>query len=485
MHKFVKDIGLIGLTNLSLFLRAIVILPVITKLLGAQSYGVWVQFLITLSLITSFALLGLPASLVRFLASVEDKKVKAQKVCSILTVVIASALCVGGILLFFRSQLAMVLGISITYIALLAVTTIFECINSLLFNVFRAFHQMENYAFFSTAQSFGEIFLACSAILLGYGLLGAVASLLIARVIMSLLLITNLLRKIGFSMPSYKEFGAYLAFGIPTIGSNIAYWVVTSSDRYVINYFLGITFVGYYSPAYTFGNLLVIFIMPFSLVLPPLLSRFFDSNDHQSVQRYLAYSLKYFLLIAIPAAFGLSVLSWPLLATFTTSDIANHSYLITPFIAASMICYGIFTIISQVFDLIKKTSYSTFIWTYAALVNLSLNFFFVPHFGIMGAALSTLFVYVLALFITVFFALQRFRFSLDARSISKSILASSIMALVLYVFAPTGLSGIIGAIVIGVGMYGALIIFLRVIDEKEKKFFREMFQNFRHAFIQP
>lgn len=39
--KFTKDIGIIGLTNLIVVLKDLVILPFITKLLGTESYGIW------------------------------------------------------------------------------------------------------------------------------------------------------------------------------------------------------------------------------------------------------------------------------------------------------------------------------------------------------------------------------------------------------------------------------------------------------------
>ena len=73
-QKFTKDIGIIGLTELVIALKGLVILPIITKLLGVENYGIWAQLIVTLSLITPIATLGLPYTLVRFLAAKKDKK---------------------------------------------------------------------------------------------------------------------------------------------------------------------------------------------------------------------------------------------------------------------------------------------------------------------------------------------------------------------------------------------------------------------------
>ena len=67
-RKFAKDIALIGSTNLAMAFRGIIILPVITKILGVQDYGIWAQLTTIIYLLTPLAGLGLPYALVRFLA---------------------------------------------------------------------------------------------------------------------------------------------------------------------------------------------------------------------------------------------------------------------------------------------------------------------------------------------------------------------------------------------------------------------------------
>ena len=53
------------------------------------------------------------------------------------------------------------------------------------------------------------------------------------------------------------------------------------------------------------------------------------------------YSIKYFLMISIPAFFGLSLLSRPILDYPDYPEIAEQSYLVTPFIAFSMLSLGL------------------------------------------------------------------------------------------------------------------------------------------------
>ncbi len=67
-----KRIGLIGITNLLVALNTIILIPILSKNLSASDYGIWVQVLTTFFLITSISSLGLPYTMVRFLAAEKD-----------------------------------------------------------------------------------------------------------------------------------------------------------------------------------------------------------------------------------------------------------------------------------------------------------------------------------------------------------------------------------------------------------------------------
>ena len=73
-QKFARDVGFIGTVQILTSLSSFFLLPIITKTLGAYDYGLWAQINITVSLISSLALMGLSMSFVRFLYYEKDKK---------------------------------------------------------------------------------------------------------------------------------------------------------------------------------------------------------------------------------------------------------------------------------------------------------------------------------------------------------------------------------------------------------------------------
>ena len=72
-----KRIGLVAITNLLVELNSLIMLPLLTKNLPTSEYGVWVQISVTIGLITTVALLGLPYSMVRFLPSAKELQSRA------------------------------------------------------------------------------------------------------------------------------------------------------------------------------------------------------------------------------------------------------------------------------------------------------------------------------------------------------------------------------------------------------------------------
>ena len=59
---FAQRVGLVGITNLIFSLRGLILIPILTKTLGADAYGIWSVIMVTISLLSPLALLGLTSA---------------------------------------------------------------------------------------------------------------------------------------------------------------------------------------------------------------------------------------------------------------------------------------------------------------------------------------------------------------------------------------------------------------------------------------
>ena len=472
---FVQRIGLVGITNVLIALSSLILLPIVTKSFTINDYGTFVIINTTISLIPALASLGLPYTMVRFLSAEKDKEKIKEDFYSISGIVLVSSFIISALLFLLSKNVAAVLFNGDVNLAMLVSVIVFlACINALLLNFFRTFQQMRRYSLILVVQTYLGVFLISYFAINGFGIFYAALGILIANIFSFFIMIIFIISNIGFKIPKFKNMREYLSFGLPTLPANLSSWIVDSSDRYVIGILLGSAFVGYYSPGYTLGNLLVMVLAPFSILLPSVLPRYYEENNTEKVRIYLKYSIKYFLLISIPAAFGLSILSKPILLILTTPAIALNGYLVTPFVATSAVLFGFYAIAGNILILEKRTKIMGSIWLIAAVLNLSLNIIFVPYFGILGAAAITLIAYLAAFILTILYSSKFFKFDFDLNFIVKSLIASLVMSGIIVYLNPYGILNVIIAVVIGAVVYIVLLLIFKGIQKDEFQFFREL-----------
>ena len=471
---FVQRIGLLGITNFLVALSTILLIPILTKNLSASDYGIWVQFLTTFFLITSIAGLGLPYTIIRYISNEKQLRNIQEGIYSMaVLILIFSFLIASMIFLFSNTIAAFLFNGDVNVVKIISLAIFVGPLNTLLINIFVAFGQMKRYSIFMLFQTYLSLFLVTYLAISGKGILFVVFGFFITQIIFFLLMIIVVFIEIGFKIPKFNNIKEYLNFALPIIPNNLSTWVVESSDRYVIGIILGTTYIAYYSPGYTLGMAILLFFTPISVILSSILPKHYENGEMEEVMIFINYSLKYFLLLAIPSFFMLSFLSKPLLMILTTPEIALNGFFVTPFIALSSVLFGALGILMNLIILEKKTKIIGSIWTIAALISF-LNLLLVPIFGILAAAIVTLLSYSTAFIIGTNYTKKFFNIYFDFRFILKSITASLVASLIIVLFNPNGILNILILISVFIFVYSFLILIMKGIDLKEINFFKSM-----------
>lgn len=476
--SFARSVGVIGITNLFVSLSGLLLLPILTKSLPIEEYGTWVQITVTLGLVPTVAMLGLPFTLVRYLAAAKTRQEIQEGYYTIAAAMIVTA-SLTSLAFFILAEpiAAMLFDNHVGVTRILAPIIFLECMNALQLNYFRTFRQIKRYSYLTVFRTCLQLLLVGMFVFAGHGIFGATIGLLLTDLALFLINGVLIVPKIGVAVPKFIHLREYLSFCLPTVPGTLSNWVVNSSDRYLIAVFLGTAYAGYYSPGYALGNVIEMFIAPLSFMLPVVLSKHYDEGNLKDVKTVLSYSMKYFLALAIPSTVGLSLLSKPLLTVLSTPEIAEQGYLVTPFIATCGILFGFYAIITQILALEKKTSITGKIWTVAAVLNLGLNIIFVPRIGIVGAAATTLVAYSLAFILSMYYSFKYLLFDVNAAFIVKCIVASAIMGVVVIIGGTQISGGLVGIfLLVGISalVYGAGLLILGGFKKEEIHFFRSL-----------
>lgn len=472
---FVERVGLVGITNILISLSSLIFIPIITKSFSTAEYGIWAQVLTTISLLPNIANLGLPYTMVRFLSSEHDKNKFKQSFYPMITTTTISTLIICGLFLVFSGPIAD--GLFDGNLKILRITifiSFFACINLMLITYYRTVQKMKRYSLYLILQSYIGVFVCIYLTMHHYSLDTVVWGYFTGYFAVFLMMSVNITRYLGFGF-KFDTLKEELKFSLPTVPSNVSSWVVDSSDKYVISIILGSAAVGWYSPGYSLGSILLMFLSPFAVILPAVLPEYYENGGMKQVNNFLKYSMKYYLLLTIPAAVGLSILSKSLLLSITTFDIANHGYIITPFVAIGAIFMGLYGITNNILILEKNTGVLGKLWIFVSVFNVVLNIIIIPYMGILGAAIATLISYAFAYIFTAIISKRYMDLPFEHKSTIKIIVAAMIMGFVVYLINPIGIVNIILVSVLGAAIYFALIFAFKTISKKEIDLIKSFF----------
>ena len=470
IKKFVQDIGLVGIAEIAAALGGIILIPLLTKTIGAYGYGLWQQVLVTVGILGPFTSLGLNNALVRFLPAKTKKQDKQNIFFSILIFKFITS-CIPGILLivFSEPMAKAFFGGATEIVALTGFIFVVDGANVVCQFYFRALRQIKIYSIIQVSTKYGMLALAFYMLVSGHGIFGVVFSCFVIETFFTLIYLFLILSSIGFSFPQFIGLKTWLRYGVPLIPTGLSLWIISFSDRYIIGYLLGITYVGIYSAPYTIGFSFYMIMEFINFVLVPTVSKLYDEGKIQDVKNYLWFVLKFYLMIAIPAVFGIFIISKQILTILTIPVIAEKAWMIMPIIAACTLFAGIREVFDKTLRLTKKTGRISLAVLVSAAVNLALNFLLIPPLGILGAAIATFIAYGLSAGLTISFSPREIKFKIKYRLIFKFVIASALMAGIGFIWHPITLISLILCVLVCIAVYFAILFLLGAIKREEIK----------------
>jgi O-antigen/teichoic acid export membrane protein len=153
-------------------------------------------------------------------------------------------------------------------------------------------------------------------------------------------------------------------------------------------------------------------------------------------------------------------------------------YKIVPFVTLGVLFLGLQQQFQAGFLFYKKTGYITFSIITAGLLNLGLNFLFIPKYSYTAAAVTTLISYAFLLFLMILGSRKIFIWQFPFKSLINSIYASAIMGIVIYFLGNSLTSSVLLNLTLSVFfgglIYFALLFLFREFQPQEKEAMRQI-----------
>lgn len=232
----------------------------------------------------------------------------------------------------------------------------------------------------------------------------------------------------------------YAVYGYPIAASLALTVVLASTDRFLLAYYLDEAAVGAYHASYSIANrtLDVLFLWLGSAGQPALVMAL-ERGGLERLKAAAREQASTFLLIGLPAAAGVALVSRPLAEVLIGPELRAAATSVTPWIALSALLFGLTAYyFGQAFTLGRKTKRLLLAMAIPALLNIALNFVLVPRFGLVGAAWATAASFGVGLAATMLIGRRVMALPIPWDSLVRCAVATAAMAAVVAVLPPIG-----------------------------------------------
>ncbi|MDI3328511.1 MAG: lipopolysaccharide biosynthesis protein [Alicyclobacillaceae bacterium] len=330
--------------------------------------------------------------------------------------------------------------------------------------LFRSKLQPLRYGVASGLKAVSALGMGAVLVLLGYGTYGLLVGLLFGMLLGGMIL--SRAEWVGVRFQAVRELvGQVLHYGLPLTATFALDFVVSSSDRFFVAYFLGEGPAGVYAAGYNVPwALITMLMMVVNSAAYPLAVRALENEGISAAQTQLIRNSTLLLMVSLPATAGIILLSTEIGSMMLGSPFREEGAPLIHWIALATFVAGIKTYhFDLAFQLGKYTMGQVWVTGAAALTNSVLNLFLIPKWGLVGAAWATLGAYGLALILSAYLGRKVFVISLDIRQTMKIALATLLMSIVLILFPPSEERfHLFLKVIVGITAYVASVLALNV-----------------------
>ncbi len=415
-----------GVTRLLPF----ILLPYIAHVLNSQDFGLYTLYRLYITLGATLLLLGLEQAIFRFIPQYsDDYGYKALGTALYFIMLISGIIFLVSLsanrflnTLFFETNNRFPFYYVPLFILLNATST-------LLITFFSARRQSKDYLRTNVIGQLSFFLFFLIGLYLGLGLTAFFYAIILSNGLIFLMNLKywKLAFLGGFDYPLLRRL---LEIGFPLMLVTLITYLLYQSDHYIIKYFLGLKMTGIYNYGYRFGAVILIFVTITNNVWLP---RVYGNGETFLIKNLKSYSG--LITVSTTSIFWLIVLIFHIFPSVLIPKGFEASLTILNIVGLSYIIYGHVHTIDAWLILKNRNSDLVRISAVGLLINIGLNIFFIPRFGIVSAAIITGFSFLL-IWIILLFYLRRFISDTYLRSIFFKVLLLALPGLLLFVKLP-------------------------------------------------
>lgn len=379
-----KQLSLFGFEKIFTAVLGFLTVKLLTSSLSQSEYGEIDLYILTINFVNTLFSWGLGSSVARELLL---NKTKPHDAMSAAFALCALSLC----LVVFISSTLFAIGLLSLEMVMVGVGSILLLSVNIFLSLSRGISRADYFVYTSITQS---LFYVSTILLFSHWNVRVVLLAYILSVLSQLIFLVWLFKgciKIN-NKPDVKVVRSMFLYGAPLVLSNIASFLFNLSDRYFVGIYLDYSQLAKYSITYKVCSIMMLLISVVQLIWPKVMYESYDRERNVIIGLDVYFRLYSLFLVLILSFITIN-------GNYIVSFVSDSSYVLDGsvlfFVCSGFMFLGLMYINSSAIHTSGKTSTITTIITLAGVINLILNFVFIPVYGVLGAAVTT--------FISMFF----------------------------------------------------------------------------------
>lgn len=379
------------IANFAVKAMALITTPVFTRLLTKEQFGDYSNWFSWTSIAVIIVTMSVESSLIS--AKYDYRNRINQYGLSLISLVLLSTAIWTAIINCFSGFFSDVLSVKILYMNLM----LLYCFCYAVINIFQI---SERYQYGYKKAVFVALLVSLTTAILSIllvlnmqdALAGRVLGTVIPPVVIGGILTVWFIRNgktIDLSVWPYA-----LKICVPFVPHLLSLTILNSVDRIMITRICGSTDNALYSVAYTCGHMVTILMTSMNNAFSPWLGDKLHDKQYNEIRKVSKYYISLFCILAIM----MMLIAPEILLILGGKSYLEAKYVMSP-VAMGCVCQFLYTLFVNIEQYKKKTVGMAFASVSAALLNYLLNYIFIPRFGYVVAAYTTLAGYLFLLLV--------------------------------------------------------------------------------------
>jgi len=490
LGKFVKNIAIYAPSQFLPALTAFISAPILTRLFLPAEYGYWAMASSVSAFLVALAVSGFGSAVIRFYPVYKTRatlNVFFATVSVSVGVIIAFVAGVGSLaLVFFKELLPAEFSQLLPLVILIFVA---QSIFSVFITVMRAQDRSGSFTTLQLITTYANLAIGLLLVIVwGFRIDGLLWGTLISFVLILPFVIFMATKGVDSRLKDFHLSDAIQIwqYAWPLTLGNVAMWGLRVSDLFIISIFRPEREVGIYSVSYNLSSKSIeLLVALFLLSMSPLIYSTWEKDGREATEKALTMITRVYLLLCLPAAFGLSVLAYPLVALLTAPEYFEGSRIVG-FVVFSSFAWGLSNIAMMGISIKKQARRLATNQIIAVSVHIFLQLLLVSRFGYIASAVSTFIGYTVLLILQTIASRPYLTWRFPFKTLRNTMAASVLLSLGAWgIYAMSGASSKASPVFLFLSIVGAIFIyvitlwFLGEVKEEEKIMIKQMWLRVR------